>query len=62
MEWDFDINNPNNVWQFVSDNNDGMAVVSVEEKFVKKDGSSYRNIEYDIKVGFLTSLYEDDEK
>ena len=62
LEWDFDINNPKNVWQFVSDNNDGMAVVSVEEKFVKKDGSSYRNIEYDIKVGFLTSLYEDDEK
>ena len=62
LEWDFDINNPNNVWQFVGDNNDGMAVVSVEEKFVKKDGSSYRNIEYDIKVGFLTSLYEDDEK
>ena len=62
LEWDFDINNPKNVWQFVGDNNDGMAVVSVEEKFVKKDGSSYRNIEYDIKVGFLTSLYEDDEK
>ena len=62
LEWDFDINNPNNVWQFVGDNNDGMAVVSVEEKFVKKDGSSYRNIEYDIKVGFLTSLYEDDDK
>lgn len=62
LEWDFDINNPNNVWQFVGDNNDGMAVVSVEEKFVKKDGSSYRDIEYDIKVGFLTSLYEDDEK
>lgn len=58
INWDFDINNPDNVWQFVGDNNDGMALIVVEEKFKSKDKS---DIEYDIKVGFLTSLYEDED-
>ena len=61
LEWDFDINNVNNVWEFVGDNNDGMALVVVEEKFVKKDNSHYRDINYNIKIGFLTSLYEDED-
>lgn len=60
LEWDFDITNPNNVWEFVGDNNDGMALVVIEEKYVKKD-SGYRDIKYDIKIGFLTSLYEDED-
>ena len=59
-EWDFDINNPNNVWEFVGDNNDGMAVISVEEKFVKTE-TGYRDTEYEVKIGFLTSLYEDED-
>lgn len=59
LEWDFDINNTNNVWEFVSDNNDGMALISVEEKYVKK-GSGYRGIEYEIKIGFLVSAWADE--
>lgn len=59
-EWDFDINNPNNVWEFVGDNNDGMAVVSVEEKFVKTE-SGYRDVEYKVKIGFLVSAWADEE-
>ena len=55
LEWDFDINNPDNVRQFTGDNNDGLALVSVEEKVVQKSyGVSF---EYEIKVGFLVSDY-----
>ena len=59
-EWDFDINDTNNVWEFVGDNNDGMALVSVEEKYVKTE-SGYRDIKYEVKIGFLVSAWADDE-
>lgn len=58
LEWDFDITNPNNVWKFVGDNNDGMALISVEEHYVKNKYGN-RDIETKVTIGFLTSLYED---
>lgn len=60
LEWDFDITNPDNVWKFVGDNNDGMALVVVEERY-EKNKQGYRDIKFDVKIGFLTSLYEDED-
>ena len=59
-EWDFDINDTNNVWEFVGDNNDGMALVSVEEKYVKTE-SGYRDIKYEVKIGFLVLAWAEED-
>ena len=54
LEWDFDINNTANVRQFTGDNNDGLALISVEEKSFKNEYGN-RDIKYIITVGFLVS-------
>ena len=54
LEWDFDINNTENVRQFTGDNNDGLALISVEEKSFKNEYGN-RDIKYIITVGFLVS-------
>lgn len=52
LYWDFDISNTDNVRKFTGDNNDGLALISVEEKFDEN-----KDIQYEIKVGFLVSEY-----
>ena len=46
VTWDFDINDAQNVNLFMGDNNDGMSVISIEQKSER---------DYDIKIGFVKS-------
>ena len=55
LSWDFDITNIEHVRAFTGDNNDGLALISVEEKFTD---DKYGKIEYDITIGFLVSEYQ----
>ena len=52
LNWDFDIFNPENVWRYRGDNNDGMCLVSVEEKLGTTDWGT-PCYDYDVYVGFL---------
>jgi hypothetical protein len=59
LHWDFDINDPNNVRFFTGDNNDGLALISIEEVVEKHYENSHSvSVNYNISVGFLVSEYE----
>ena len=52
LKWDFDIFNPKNVWKFEGDNDNGMCLISIEEKVGTSD-FGYPEYYYDVYVGFL---------
>ena len=52
LNWDFDIFNPENVWRYRGSNNDGMCLISVEEKLGATDWGT-PCYDYDVYVGFL---------
>jgi hypothetical protein len=59
LHWDFDINDPNNVRFFTGDNNDGLALISIEEVVENHYESSHSvSVNYNVSVGFLVSEYE----
>lgn len=60
LSWDFDITNIEHVRAFTGDNNDGLALISVEEKFddTKYGTIEYGKIAYDITIGFLVNEYQ----
>lgn len=54
LNWDFNIFSPDNVWKYMGDNDDGMCLISVEEK-VGTTNWGTPCYDYDVYVGFLNN-------